>query len=75
MQVLPDFEITLDAGKIDRFCEHVTFYNNTDPNKEITRPRVLVEVFYTRQFLGHFTKKEIIKKLLQEKLDPSGNCL
>jgi len=70
--LLPDFEITLDAGKTDRFCEHVTFYNNTDPNKDITRPRVLVEIFYTGVYSG--INKDHIKRLMREKLDPNGQC-
>ena len=70
--MLPDYEITLEASKIDGFCEHATFYNNTDPNRDITRPRVLVEVFYTRGYVG--VKKDSIKSLVQEKLDPSGHC-
>ena len=71
-QILPDFEITLDAGKTDHYCEHVSFYNSNDPNKELTRPRVLAEVLYTGAYGG--INKEKIKKLLQEKLDPNGEC-
>jgi hypothetical protein len=70
---LVDFEITLDAGRTDHFCEHVTFYTNSDPNKEMTRPRVLVEVFNSGVFGS--TNKDKIKKLVQEKLDPNSYCL
>ena len=67
-----DFEITLEAERTNNFCEHVTFYNNADPNKEMTRPRVLVEVFNSGVFGSQ--NKDKIKKLVQERLDPNGYC-
>lgn len=73
MQRLPDFEVTLDVGKIERFCEHITFLNSNDPNKEATRPRVLVEVLYTGTFGG--INKDMVKKVVQEKVDPNAECL
>ena len=72
-QKLPDFEITLDAGRIERFCEHLTFYNNSDPNKSTSRPRVLLEVFYTGVYGG--INKDMIKRLVQDTVDPNGYCL
>ena len=72
LQIIPDFEIILDAGKTDHFCEHVSFYNSNDPNKEISRPRVLIEILYTGAYGG--VNKEAIKKLLQQTLDPNGSC-
>ena len=50
----------------------MTFFNSNDPNKEIIRQRVLVEVLYTGVFGG--ISKDKIKKLLQEILDPNGQC-
>lgn len=72
-QKLPDFEITLDAGRTERFCEHLTFFNNSDPNKFTSRPRVLLEVFYTGVYGG--INKDMIKRVVQEAVDPNGCCL
>jgi len=57
---------------VDRFCEHVTFYSSSDENKFNSRPRVLVEVFYT----GYWGKidKDMIKKAVIANLDPSQLC-
>lgn len=73
IQQLPDFEVTLDAGKTENFCEHLTFFNNSDPNKSTPRPRVLLEVFYTGVYGG--INKDKIKKAVQEAIDPNGCCL
>lgn len=51
----------------------MTFYNSNDPNKELIRQRVLVEVFYTGVFGG--INKDMIKKVVQEKVDPENYCL
>ena len=72
VQKLPDFEVTMDVGKVERFCEHITFFNSSDPNKEVTRPRVLVEVLYTGIFGG--INKDMVKKVVQEKVDPHSQC-
>ena len=72
-QKLPDFEITVDAGKMDRFSEHVTFHNSSDPNKLISRPRVKVEVFYTGVYGG--IDKRMIHSTVQDTLDPEHACL
>ncbi len=72
-QQLADFEVIVDAGKVDRFCEFVTCHNSNDPNKLVSKPRVLVEVFYTGVYAGIEKKK--IQSTVQEMLDPQSYCL
>ena len=72
-QQLEDFEVIVDAGRVDRFCEFMTFYNSNDPNRLISRPRVLVEVFYTGVYAG--VQKKKIQATVQEMLDPEHVCL
>ncbi len=72
-QQLPDFEVIVDAGQADRFCEFMTFHNSNDPNKLVPKPRVLVEVFYTGVYAGIEKKK--IQSTVQDMLDPQSYCL
>ena len=69
---MPDFEVTLDAGKVDRFSEHALFFNSSDPEKDVFKPRVLVEVFYTGMWGG--LSKDMIKQAVVNTLDPSEQC-
>ena len=68
---MPDFDITLDAGAHDRFCQHATFFNCSDKSKLEYKPRVLVEVFYTGWTA---VEKEMVKRNVTSILDPSGAC-
>ena len=73
VQVFSDYEIALDAEKCNRFSEFVTSYNYiSDKTTTRPRPRVLVEVFYTT---SPGIRGELVKRILQEKLDPDGHCL
>ncbi len=45
--------------------------NSNDPNKDHTRPRVLIEVLFSGVFS---VNKEKIKKTVSDILDPEGEC-
>ena len=71
-QKYPDFEVTLDAGPVNRYCEHAIFYNHTDKSKLTPRPRVLLEIFHSGTIAG--IDKDKVKRMVQDTLDPNDCC-
>ena len=68
---MPDFEVTLDAGSHERFCQHAIFFNSSDKSKFEYKPRVLVEVFYTGWTA---VDKDMVRRTVTTILDPVGAC-
>lgn len=73
IQIVPDFEVTLEAGMTERFCQHANFYNSSDPEKLNFKQRVLVEVFYTGMYGVNLPKEQIRGAVIQH-LDPENIC-
>lgn len=75
VQLFPEFEVTLDAGQVERYQEHAMFYSSSDPDKFTYKPRVLMEVFYTgTDVYSREFNKEMIRRTVCEQLDPENHC-